>query len=177
LLSIGTSFPGCAPATTSTSVTNAAVYPTNDVYGLIIHNPEVDTAQVFLQTLYNASGTVWVDNGEIFQAIYGAAVINSAAMSLRWTNTVCYGCGQPNFNNPDDITHAIHWKDSTQSKSADVVINNSAFYPLPGPLGPNTWGGNIYIAYAHGVDIHDSQLWDVDNWSNYKSSSSTLTPW
>lgn len=156
-----------SPAT-STTVSNAIVQPATDFYGLIVNNPEVDFAgSHFFESKYNASGTIWIDNGEIFNPIYGAVFLNSSNVSLRWTNNKCFGCGQPR-GVTDLKSHAIYTIDNSGSKTADIVIENSAFYPLSGPLGGNTFGGNIQVQNARSLDIHDSQLWDVDNSGNNK---------
>src|ERR1700733_8273324 len=165
----GTNSVVVSPAT-STGVTNAIVLaPGTDTYGLIINNPEIDGgSSYFVQAQGNAGGAIWVDNGEIYNPIYGAVYSNAGPMSLRWTNNKCFGCGQPNYT-PDAFTHAIYVQDNTHSGTSDVEIEHSAFYPVPLAGGAaNTWGGNIEVLYSRSFDIHNSQIWDVDSYSNYK---------
>lgn len=148
----------------ATTVGSAAVYPTADVYNLLIRRPENDVAgYYFIEALYNASGTVSIDNGELYNPRYGAVYSNAASINWRITNTVCTGCGQPNIGAPTEQS-AIYDIDNTQSKTAELVVDNSEF----NSLSSDTWGGNISVAYLKSLDIHNTQMWDVDNSQPYK---------
>jgi len=146
------------------TVSSAAVYPTTDAYNLLIRRPENDVAgYYFIEALYNASGSVAIDNGELYNPKFGAIYSNASSINWRITNTVCTGCGQPNIGISAEQS-AIYDVDNTQSKTAELVIDASEFGPLPS----GTWGGNVSAEYLNSLDIHNTQMWDVDNSQPYK---------
>ncbi len=146
-----------------------AVWPATDSYGLWINQAELDTTAGgrFLEANGNASGTIWVDNSEVYSAVYGAAVSTSnSPVSLRWTNNKCFGCGS--YNDPTaHQSYAIDWEDASKSKLADVTIDNSSFNGL-NPGATNSYTGGVEVSGARSFQVKNSQFWYVDNPTNYK---------
>jgi hypothetical protein len=146
-----------------TSVTNAVVTPISDIFGLKINDTELDVGFRFLQFLNSASGTIWVDNGEIFQPVGGAAFSSAKALSLSFTNNKCYGCGTPNAGTAD--TYGINWTDASASKTADLFVSHSQFYGITGQS--NAESSPVLGQGLRSIVVKNSQFWNVDSFSAY----------
>ena len=149
---------------TSTTVASAAVSPLSETLGLKINSPELDVGYQFLNFSNNVSGSIWVDNGEIYDAVGGAAVSSAKALSLTWTNTKCFACGNPTGTAADGM--GIYWDDSSHSKTADVLISHSQFWGIPGLSSGEA--GAVEASYMRSLVIKNSQWWNVDSQTQFK---------
>ena len=147
----------------STKVTTAVVYPATDFYGIIIHHAELDVSQTghFINVGGNATGSVTVDDSEIFLPFHGAVKINSLSpFGLQWDNIHCMGCGSYDFTDAPS-SYAIYVNDISASHKADVFVTNSFFEGVQGSLTDTT--GGVFAQGDRTLKVGDSTFIQPDN--------------
>jgi hypothetical protein len=161
----------------STTVASALVYPATDFYGILIHHAELDVSQAghFINVGGNASGSITVDDSEIFLPFHGAVKISSLSpFGLQWNNVACFGCGNYNFTDAPS-SYAIYANDASASHSSDVLITSSYFEGVQGSLTDTTGGvfaqgyRTFKIAASTFIqpDNHDSAIKGIASSGNF----------
>lgn len=167
------------PTSNTNGVTNAIVYPERDLVGaLYIEHAELDVGHGLLEVRGRATGDVTIEHAEVFYATRGAVNADSFhPFALRFTDSLCYGCGAAQSAKPDE-SHSIYWIDRSNSRTNDIIINNVRFECanttpnmscLTASKGLFLVGG-VYINGARTVDFTHNQLYDADSNSSTKSA-------
>lgn len=170
-------YPNGNPATvtitpaTSTTVTNPLVYAGNDVYGVHIYGkPELDVGSTnFLLAQGNASGSVFIDGAEIYNAQQGGVVSTSISpINLSLTNSNCYGCGIAS-SGTSAFNYAVNWQNtaSSQVQTNTVVVRGNNFYHET--FSGTAFGGGVDVSGALTTDVQDNNFYSPDSSSNYKA--------
>ena len=167
------------PIRNASGVTNPLVYPQYDLLGALhIEHAELDVGRGLFAARNRASGDVTVEHAEIFYAVHGAFNADSLQpFGLRFTDSLCYGCGAPQSAAPEQ-SHSIYWIDRSNAQTNDVVINNVRFECANETPGKNCLtasaglylAGGISISGARTIDFVNNQLYDADNNSSTKSA-------
>lgn len=152
---------------TSTTVTNPLIYPARDIVGnLTIEHAEMDGGQYFLLGQGNGTGSIVVEDAEIFNANNGGFVNNSLnGFGLDLDHVNCQGCGVVTASGSTGGA-AIYWVDPANLKKLSINIHNSQFLPLM--IGGVELGGNLILQSANNIAISNNRFYNTDTTGSTK---------
>lgn len=147
-----------------TAIANADVYPERDAYDPIkFTHCEFDVARGGFTALYNASGEVWLDETEAYEATYGLVYVKTRqSFGLRFTNGKCWACGNGNNGTDEPKRYAVYAEKTGTQDTQDVVIADSWFTALGGIAGP------VASRNHNSFVVNNVQMYNSDSANTWK---------
>jgi hypothetical protein len=149
----------------ATPVTNAAVYPYRDEYGMNFERGEIDVAEDRAFSIVgNAAGKIAIDNWEFFDVDGGCLYDSSlSSFGIQVTgSTQFYGCGTSQLASDPQRSAAIYWVDGSGSRTSDFELIDPLLQRDILSSGA-ILGGNIHVSGMNNVLLDDIKCYDCES--------------